>query len=151
MEIIFSFFKSLNHETWIAVYAAILSTALTLREIYLKRARIDTSYFFTAEYGTHDVITIYNMSEKSIAISNFEFFYSKYKILSSRKYLSTGREQDHINFSIGSHSTFDWEIDEQYKFKLPSNKNLYLRMKVMGKRCYLVKCVYAPSRWWSLH
>jgi len=132
--------ENMSSSDFIAAYAAFLSTILAFNEFYLKRLRIDTSFFLTGEEGSPDIITIFNQSDKSIVISHFELFSAVNKNDKNKKSLYTGREGQSINLSIGPNVAANIEFSDQYKINAVKDK-LFMVLHIMGRKKTITKFI----------
>lgn len=87
---------------------------------------------------------IYIGSSKSVTISSYELFRSKYGLFYGFKHkpVSLGNEADFILFTILPHEAKKIHITEQYKFTLRGKEKLYVKFSCMGKKKPITKFVY---------
>lgn len=119
---------------YFATWGAILSTILAIIKWYQWKTDFDTSYNFTGEQNTYDVITLFNKSSRRVTICHYEFFTAKTKKDPDRKNLPTGNEGDYLLFSIAPRETANIRINEPYKFSIEPKHNLYMELNIMGQR-----------------
>ncbi|WP_293944787.1 MULTISPECIES: hypothetical protein [unclassified Sphingobacterium] len=122
-----------------------LGTSMTIilgvREIRRSKPRFDTSYYFSGG-PENDEITLYNASAKNVVIRGYELFWAKNPKDMDQKSISLGREEDCVLFSIPANDSHKIHIDEQYKFKIKGDKNLYIKLQLMGHQKDVIVKVY---------
>src|SRR5204862_215012 len=104
-------------------YAAVLSTFLGFRAIYINRLRI------LADMDTSDIYEVHltNLSSKPVIIRNFEFFWDNEKM--------NWHYEAYDNYiSIPSYSVRAITIEEPFLFSLNKNGNLYIKLHIKGRR-----------------
>lgn len=120
-------------KTVAAFFSAGLSTLLAVNEWRKSWVEFDTSYFFTAEPDTDDIVVLYNKSSKPITIIHFEFFKGLKRNDSNKRYHSLGTEGSFTLFSIAPRESFKIRISDQYKFGNVANTKIFLELTIMGR------------------
>lgn len=122
-----------------------IGTAMTIilgvREIRRSRPRFDTSYLFSGG-SENDEIILYNAAAKNVVIRGYELFWAKSPKDKDQKFISLGREEDSVLFSIPANGSHKIHIEQQYKFKIRGDKNLYIKLQLMGHQKDVVVKVY---------
>ncbi|MDF2478257.1 MAG: hypothetical protein K0S24_3740 [Sphingobacterium sp.] len=122
-----------------------IGTAMTIilgiREIRKSRPRFDTSYSFSGG-PENDEIILYNAADKNVVIRGYELFWGKSPKDKDQKLISLGREEYSVLFSIPANGSHKIHIEKQYKFKIRGDKNLYIKLQLMGHQKVVVVKVY---------
>lgn len=122
-----------------------MTVFLGVREIHRSKPRFNTSYTFSGG-PEDDEIILYNGSAKNVVIRGYELFWAKTPKDKDQKYISLGREEDSIHFSIPANGSHKIHIDEQYKFKIMADRNLFIKLQLMGRHKDVVVKVYSFIR-----
>ncbi|WP_367209925.1 hypothetical protein [Sphingobacterium sp. R2] len=121
-------------KTIAAFYSAILSTLLAINTWWKSRIAFDTTYFFTGEPNSDDVVVLYNKSSKHITITYFEFLKGTSKNDPNMKPHYMGIEGSFKVFSIAPNQSLEIKISDQYKFGNLTNTKIFLELNIMGKK-----------------
>lgn len=119
------------------------ATTIILGIVQYRRVKpkFDTSYTFTGG-PEDDEIILYNASTKNVVICGYDLFWATSSKDKDQKYISLGREEDSVLFSIPANGSHKIYIDQQYKFKIKGDKNLYIKLLLMGQKKPIVVKVY---------
>lgn len=131
----------MSAELILGIIGTSMTILLGVREIHKSKPRFDTSYYFSGGPENNE-ITLYNASTKNVVIRGYELFWAKNPKDKDQKYISLGREEDSILFSIPANGSHRIHIDEQYKFKIRADRNLFIKLQLMGHHKDVVVKVY---------
>ncbi|MGE8424581.1 MAG: hypothetical protein ACN6PI_17215, partial [Sphingobacterium siyangense] len=79
---------------------------------------------------------------KNVVIHGYDLFWAVSSKDKDQKFISLGREEDSVLFSISANGSHKIYIDQQYKFKIKGDKNLYIKLLLMGQKKPVIVKVY---------
>lgn len=125
----------------IAAYAAVLSTAIAICQIwvwYAKRPRLDVSYQFSSSEVDGNTIILRNLSEQQLILTYWELLYCegrrpqrKFEIIASSAHDARDsiiRPHDIHNLNFTGADYFGW------KQKFLRGRSIYIRVAIAGKK-----------------
>jgi hypothetical protein len=122
----------------IALWGAVISTVLAIREIAKSRTKIEIGYNFTGSPEIGNEIIIRNISASPIIIPRWELLWIKRRFLMCKKIRGEGHDEFNSDISLAEHSSTSLTFVDQHHFdwgwKSLNGAKIYLKLHIAGKK-----------------
>lgn len=122
----------------IALWGAVVSTVLAIREIAKSRTKIEIGHAFADSPEIGNEIIIRNISASPIIITHWELLWIKRKFLLCKKIRREGPDEFNSDISLGEQERTSLMFVDQYHFdwgwKSLNGGKIYLKLRIAGKK-----------------